>query len=77
VSVQVREGASWKEAAAQEGADAVAPKGEVFACVGVRMATPGEMSSREEVAAQVVDVSKEAAVRKGGDAIPIEGEVSV
>jgi hypothetical protein len=27
------EGATWKEAAAQEGADAVAPKGEVFACV--------------------------------------------
>jgi hypothetical protein len=25
--------ASWKEAAAQEGADAVAPKGEVFACM--------------------------------------------
>ncbi len=49
--------ALWKEAGAQEGADAVVPKGEVHACMWVRMATPGEVSLQEEVAAREFDVS--------------------
>jgi hypothetical protein len=76
--VQEIEGeASWKEAAAQERADAVTPEGEVFACMRVHMATLGEVSLQEEVAAQVVDASKEVAAQEGADSIPVEGEVSV
>ncbi len=75
--VQENEGeASWKEAAAQEGADAVTPMGEVYACMRVCMATRGEVSLQEEIGVQEFDASKEAAGLEWADAIPVEGEVS-
>ncbi len=65
-----------KEAAAQEGVNAVAVEGEMFSCMWVCTATQGEVSLQQEAVMQEVDALKEAKAQEGANAVPVEGEVS-